>query len=272
MTPQLVEYQMAAGVRAFTTTRMGGTGEGAYAQFNITHYCGDNPEHVRENRKLLCEALGINDRQLLLPQQVHGTAGIDIDDDFLKLDDGRRAEALEGKDAIFTDIPGLCIGVSTADCVPVLLYDETRKAAAAVHAGWKGTAAGIVTAALRHLQEAYGCRPEHLQAVIGPSISLEAFEVGQEVYDTFRQAGFPMDSISRFFPTPDGDTAVDGKTGKWHIDLWAANWLQLEEGGVPMQHIQIANICTATASDSFFSARRMGIRSGRLFSGLLLQA
>ena len=96
-----------------------------------------------------------------------------------------------------------------------------------------------------------------VSAVVVPGISLAAFEVGDEVYEAFRLAGFPMDRIAR-------------KQEKWHIDLWEANRLQLLDFGVPSAAIETAGICTYTHCDDFFSARRLGIRSGRMLTGIML--
>ena len=270
MQPLLLEYQLAEGVRAFSSTRKGGVGEGAYSEFNITHYCGDSPDHVSQNRQLLCNELGISDHQLFLPHQVHGKGILLINDDFLKCGEEERIKCLEGIDAVVTRIPGICIGVSTADCVPVLLYDEEQKVSAAIHAGWRGTVAKIVSDTVRFMEDECGCAATNMKAIIGPSISLEAFEVGKEVYMEFSAAGFPMDSISRFYPHLAGDAEYHGQKGKWHLDLWAANWLLLEKAGIPFQNIQVANVCTYGTSDSFFSARRLGINSGRIFTGIII--
>ena len=271
MQPQLLEYSLSDGVRAFSTTRKGGVGEGAYSEFNITHYCGDDPKHVADNRMLLCRELGINDHQLFLPRQVHGKEILFIDDAFLKWNDAQRTSALDGVDAVVTGIPGICIGVSTADCVPVLLFDEVKKVSAAIHAGWRGTVARIVSETIQFMEAKCGCHASNMKAVIGPSISLTAFEVGNEVYMAFSKAGFPMHSISRFYAHPSGDAEKGGKVGKWHLDLWAANWLLLEESGVPLENIQVANVCTYATSDSFFSARQLGINSGRIYNGIIIK-
>lgn len=269
--PQLLEYQFSPAVRAFSTTRKGGVGEGAYSEFNITHYCGDSAEHVAQNRQLLCNELGINDHQLFLPRQIHGNDILLLDDAFLKKGETERSAELEGKDAVVTAIPGICIGVSTADCVPVLVYDEKCKVSAAIHAGWRGTVSKIVGETIRFMETHCGCSAVNMKAVIGPSISLAAFEVGVEVYQKFLDAGFPMDSISRFYPHTSGDTKHEGVVGKWHLDLWAANWLLLEEAGVPFENIQVANVCTYATSDSFFSARQLGIQSGRIYTGIIIK-
>ena len=160
-------------------------------------------------------------------------------------------------DALITDRKGECLCISTADCVPVLCYDRKRKAIAAIHAGWKGTVARIVSKTLEAMAAEYGTQGEDIMACIGPSISLSAFEVGDEVYDKFRNEGFDMEQI-----------AV--RQDKWHIDLWKANRMQLEDFGVKPENIQTAGICTWTDNQDFFSARRQGIASGRILSGIML--
>ena len=210
-----------------------------------------------QNRAILCNELGISDNRLLLPRQTHGCEVLCIDEAFLALSPEEQGVLLYGKDAVLTDISRLCIGVSTADCVPVLLYDAVKGVVAAVHAGWRGTVARIVEKALETMQERYGCSPTDVKAVVGPSISLTAFEVGDEVYDAFAVAEFPMEKIARKY----GD--------KWHIDLWEANRLQLLACGVPADAIEVCGVCTFTRYDEFFSARRMGINSGRIFSGIM---
>lgn len=256
--PELLEYTLGAAVRAFTTTRQGGCSEGNYASFNINEYCGDRPEHIRANRAALCHTLCIGPESLVLPHQVHGTTMREVDAALLRLDDEARRERLEGVDAVMTDVPGVCIGVSTADCIPVLLYDEAHGAVAAVHAGWRGTVKRIVEHAIAAMTARYATRPATLRAVIAPGISATAFEVGDEVYDAFAAAGFPMDAVAH-------------RTNRWHIDLPVANFLQLEAAGVPLDHIQVSSHCTYTECDRFFSARRLGIRSGRLFTGIMLR-
>lgn len=248
---------MGEGVCAFSTTREGGVGIGAYAGFNITHYCGDGTEAVAQNRAILCDVLGVSDDRLLLPRQTHGSEVQCIDEAFLALSTEEQNSMLYGKDAVMTDISQLCIGVSTADCVPVLLYDAVTGVVAAVHAGWRGTVARILEKALLAMQERYGCSPADVKAVIGPSISLAAFEVGDEVYDAFALAQFPMEKIARKY----GE--------KWHIDLWEANRLQLHACGVPADAIEVCGVCTFTRFEEFFSARRLGINSGRIFNGIM---
>lgn len=254
--PVLHHYNLGAGVVAFSSTRKGGVSQGNYSEFNINWYCGDSPEAIRANRLMLCRHLGIDEHRLVYPHQVHGTAIRAVDASFLSLAGQAREDALEGVDAVMTDLRGVCIGVSTADCIPVLLYDPQHHAVAAIHAGWRGTAARIVQHTLRAMESTYQTDAAHLRAVIGPGISLEHFEVGDEVYQQFEEAGFDMTPISRRY-------------SKWHIDLWECNRRQLLDCGVEAGHIQKAGVCTYANAGMFFSARRLGIRSGRIFSAIL---
>ena len=157
----------------------------------------------------------------------------------------------EATDAVITDQPGLCVCVKTADCIPVLLYDTRQRIVAAVHAGWRGTVARIVQ---KTIEKMHPLSPTDLHAIIGPGISLEWFEVGDEVYEAFKAAGFPMERIAR-------------KSDRWHLDLWEANKWLLEEVGV--SDIYIEGTCTR-ASENFYSARRETINTGRNYNGILI--
>ena len=250
ISPQLTYYNMGTGVTAFSTTRQGGCSTGNYAAFNINGYCGDDEVHIAANKVALCSLLGIDSNRLVMPHQVH--------DCVVRRIDGPQQGVIEGVDAVMTDVPQLCIGVSTADCIPVLLYDSTHRAVSAVHAGWRGTVLRIVQKAVETMRDTYGTAPADLQAVIGPGISLDSFEVGDEVYDQFLSARFDMQPISR-------------RDAKWHIDLPMCNRLQLMEAGIPADHIQMTNICTYQQYDRYFSARRLGIQSGRIYTGILIK-
>lgn len=240
----------------FSTTRHGGCSEGNYASFNCNHYCGDDSEKVEQNRQLLCSLMPVRPEMLVVPHQTHGTTVRNIDEAFMTLSPDKQRELLEGVDALVSDKPGVCLCISTADCIPVLCYDVRHKAMAAIHAGWRGTVARIVEKALDRMSELYGTKGEDVLACIGPGISLEAFEVGEEVYEAFKTAGFDMAKIARRY-------------AKWHIDLWEANRGQLLAKGVKAPNVELAGICTYQHYTDFFSARRLGIRSGRILSGIM---
>lgn len=256
--PVLRHYDIAPGVTAFSTTRRGGCSTGSYGAFNVNPFCGDDPAAVDRNRAALCSALGIDEGRLIMPRQNHGTAVRMVAGDLLTVSAATRAMLLDGVDALITDLAGVCIGVSTADCIPVLLYDGEHHACAAVHAGWRGTVGRVVAKTVEQMALSYGTRPAALRACIGPGISAARFEVGDEVFDAFAAAGFPMDRISC-------------RHDKWHIDLWACNAMQLEEAGVPQGNIHIDGTCTYDNSGEFFSARRLGTASGRILTGIMLR-
>lgn len=258
----ILEYDLNRtwpGVFCFSTTRHGGQSNGPYASFNCNPFCGDSPAAVAANRSLLETLLPAPLRCLVIPHQTHGDTVRCIDEAFLRQDDAAQAAALEGVDALVTDLPHVCLGISTADCIPVLCYDTHLQVAAAIHAGWRGTVRHIVAQTIRLLKDIYGSHAQDLTACIGPGISQAAFEVGDEVYEAFREAGFPMADIAC-------------RHDKWHIDLWEANRRQLVAEGIAPQRIETAGICTYTRHDDFFSARRLGIRSGRILTGIVIQS
>lgn len=248
-------------VTAFSTTRHGGGGVGAYGTFNCTPYTGDDPDIVKANQDLLCKLVGITADRLVVPYQTHSCNVLIIDEAFMQSSDESRHTMLQEKDAVVTSIPNICLCVSTADCVPILLYDSVREVVAAVHAGWRGTVGGIVDRTLQVMKDSYGTQARDVHAIIGPCISLGAFEVGIEVYEAFEQAGFDMPQIAHWHPEKE----------KYHIDLPAANRLQLLAGGVPAEYVHESNICTYTQQEDFFSARRLGIRSGRILNGIVIE-
>lgn len=242
----------------FVTTRWGGCGTGTYATFNCSPFTGDDAACVRRNQELLFKAMPEKARELIIPHQTHGVKNRVVDKAFLSLSETERREQLEGIDALMTCEPHCCICISTADCVPVLLFDRQHRAVAAVHSGWRGTVNFIIGHTLERMRSVYGTAGEEVIACIGPSISPESFEVGDEVYETFRLNGFDMSRIA----------FRNAGTGKYHIDLWEANRLQLLDFGVPSSQIEVAGICTYLQHEAFFSARRLGIASGRILSGI----
>lgn len=147
--------------------------------------------------------------------------------------------------------PGVLLAVHSADCVPLLLADPARAAIAAVHTGWRGTAAGAGIAAVEAMTETFGSRPADLVAAIGPAIGPCCYEVDAPVVERFSHWSWR----DRVF-TP-------GRPGRWMMDLWEANRLQLVGAGIPPGAITIAPLCTVHHPALFFSHRRDG-RSGRM--------
>ena len=191
--------------------------------------------------------------------QVHGCRIAVVDRPDLTRED------LEGYDAFVCAVPGIAVGVRTADCVPVLLFDPVKRVVAAVHSGWKGTVQKISRETLLLMHQLFGSAPSDIRAVIGPSIGPDSFQVGEEVVERFRDSGFPMSDIWSFQGQGDGSPMSGGH----HIDLFKANRWILETCGVLSDHIQVFAIDTYRDT-SFFSARREGTACGRNINALRL--
>ena len=244
----------------FMTTRHGGVSVGPFASMNPGLYSADNPAAVQKNLGILADAIGLPVENIFMPHQTHQDKIFEIDQSFLELDVASQKQQLEGVDALVTKLPNVCVSISTADCVPVLLYAPDQKVVAAIHAGWRGTVLRIVQQTAEMMVRTYGCDPTQIIAGIGPSISQKAFEVGEEVVEAFANARFAMDQILWRNP----------ETGKGHIDLWETNRLQLIEAGLCSEHIEILGVCTYANYQDYFSARRLGVRSGRIVSGIFM--
>ncbi|MDO9153880.1 MAG: peptidoglycan editing factor PgeF [Paludibacter sp.] len=252
-------YNKFPSIAHFCTTRNGGVSVGNYASYNIGPYCGDNIENHKQNLQMLSKKLGIETEKIIIPYQTHETVVKKIDEKFFGLSAYKRIEFLSGVDGLTTDLHGVCIGVTTADCVPLTLYDPANQAIGIAHAGWRGTCGKIAGKIIEKMVKDFGTNPKNIFAVIGPSISQKAYHVGKEVLTAFDAAGFPVNEFSEFRNNP------------FYLDLWKANHWLLTQAGVPVHQIEITGICTFTEHKKFFSARRLGIKSGRMLSGIMLK-
>jgi YfiH family protein len=224
-------------------TRRGGVSCGPYASLNLSASTGDDPAHVEENRRRLTIAFGADPARLAGVRQVHGTRVVDA------------SEAGEdvAADALVASEPGWTLRISVADCVPLLLAAPERGVVAAVHAGWRGTAAGIVAATLSHLHDRFGVRPGELHAAIGPAISGPRYQVGPEVVLALREAGAPASVAT-------ADAEADGR---YRVSVPEAVRALLIRGGVAADRIHAGRWCTASDPERFYSHRRDAGRTGR---------
>lgn len=246
----------------FSTAIQGGVSKENYESFNLSMYSGDDIDNVAENRKRLVQILNIDEDDLIIPYQTHEDKILIIDNQFLGKPDLEQAHLLHGIDSLITDVKGICIAVTTADCVPIIIFDTVLKVLAVVHAGWRGTVAKLPEKTIFEMQKRYGSKPENLIAGIGPYISQEHFEVGHEVIELFDSAGFDLKNIKY----------INNNSGKSHLDLGLANKYSLVEAGIPGENIEISNCCTYKEEDLFFSARRQSIHSGRMLTlGILIE-
>ncbi len=236
------DWPAPPGVRAITTLRGGGSSGPPYDSFNLADHVGDRPQAVAQNRAYLGAALGLPAQPVWL-RQVHGTRVVHA----------AAAAAGSTADGSYADAAGLVCAVLTADCLPVLLCDSAGKRVAALHAGWRGLAAGILESGI----EAMGLAPETLMAWLGPAIGPSAFEVGPEV----REALAGDDPVARTLFSA-------GRDDRFFADLCGLARLRLQRAGV--SRVYGGGLCTASDPARFYSYRRDG-ECGRMASLIWLE-
>ncbi|MFZ5648418.1 MAG: peptidoglycan editing factor PgeF [Bacillota bacterium] len=242
------------------TTRQGGVSRGPYRSLNLAFNVGDDPGAVLENRRRISSVMGVNIRDMVAGQQVHGKSVRVVTESDRGRGAGDYGDGFPETDALVTDVPGVLLSSYYADCVPVMILDPVKKAAGLVHAGWKGTALRIAAAALEAMGEAFGTDPGTCLAAIAPSIGSCCYEVDIPLIDSFRERGFD--------PGPFLKTAGNGR---WNLDLRRANLATLVEAGVRAMNITLTDLCTACSPELFFSYRGQSGQCGRMASLMVLK-
>lgn len=215
----------------------------------------------------LAAATRVQPERLVRLEQVHGTGVVVVtrgavqpDAGWTLSDDGRPRA-----DAVMTDDPGFAVAVQVADCVPLLLADPVTGAVAAVHAGWRGTAAGIAGVAVAAMRAHFSARPADLLAAIGPSIGPCCYQVGADVLEVFRAAGFPAETLRQWFrPDQSGREPATSRDSRHRLDVPRATIDQLKAAGVAAANIDACGLCTACHPLLFPSYRRDGAGTGRI--------
>jgi YfiH family protein len=228
------------GVVHAISSRAGGVSEGRCESLNVSYSVGDTPENVDENLRRIAESIGTRLEDLFSAFQVHGRAVTVVDSDT----DGRPQ-----CDVLITRSSRRTLMLRYADCTPVLIADPKRRAVAAVHAGWRGSAVRAAGAAVEALSETFGSQPGDLLAGIGPAIGPCCYSVGQDVVAAFDDR-----------PVLIADS---------RLDLWEANRQALIEAGVPDEQIEVTGICTQCEADRFFSHRANGGQPAGRFAALI---
>ena len=223
-----------SGADAAVTARSGGVSAGPYASLNLSLSVGDDPRCVLENRRRLAASFGASPADFVFAGQVHGAAVRVVGEP----DRGRgafsREDAVPGTDALVTTSPAVVLAILTADCVPIVLHDPVAGVLGCVHAGWRGTAAGVAAAAIAAMR-ALGSRPSDVIAGIGPAIAPARYQVGPDVHQAVSQA---------FGSAASAVMCPDSVPDRWRLDLWAANRLALREAGVPGPQIHVTTLST----------------------------
>ncbi len=234
------------------STRLGGVSTGVFSSMNLGLNRGDDPENVRENYRRFLSAIDARGRRFAMLSQVHGDTVRPVTTADVK-------EDLYGKpvsegDAMVTAIPGVALVVFFADCIPILLCDPVRRVIGAVHAGWRGTAAGVAVRAVEKMELAFGCKPSDIRAAIGPGICPDCFETHEDVPNAMMAAvcspALPYIKLL--------------KSGKFSVDLKGINAKRLELAGLEPAHIEVSGACTACLSEKYWSHRKMGGQRGSM--------
>lgn len=231
----------------FFTTRFGGVSRGEYGSLNTSFTVGDEKENVMENLTRIANAAGYELADIVCSNQTHSTACKRVD----RSDKGVgvfREKFSESADALITNDESVLLLVRSADCTPILLWSSDGTCAGAIHSGWKGTLENIIYHTVREMVSSYGINAQSIRAAIGPCISKQSFEVGEEVAELFKKKGY--------------GEYVDYSFEKPHIDLVEICKKQLFDEGIT--NIDVSNECTKINNNKYFSHRAQGAKRGLL--------
>lgn len=248
-------------VRHGFSTRLGGVSEGYYASMNLSFDRGDRKEAVAENFRRIGEALGVRCEDMVLSRQTH-TTNVRIVTDADRGKGITRERDYTDVDGLVTNVPGICLVTSYADCVPLFFVDPVKKVIGLSHSGWRGTVGKIGRKTVELMHERFGSDPADILAAVGPSVCMDCYEVSSDVIEKFK-AAFPENCWEQlFYEKPDG---------KYQLDLWKANELIFLESGILPEHIAVTNVCTHCNSDILYSHRAAGDKRGNLCAFLALK-
>lgn len=242
------------------STRKGGVSTGIFSSMNLNFKRGDDPDAVLENYRRMAAALNMRVEDMVLSDQTHTTNVRVITEE----DRGKgilRPQDYSDVDGMITNVPGIVLVTSYADCVPLYFVDPVRKAIGLSHSGWKGTVGHIGQKTVEEMHEVYGSEPKDIVAAIGPSICQSCYEVSDDVAEAFR-ANFTADEAA--------DILLDKGNGKYQLDLWKANWYVLTDAGILPEHLSVTDLCTACHPDLLWSHRKTNGQRGGLSAFLSL--
>ncbi|MBR3714844.1 MAG: peptidoglycan editing factor PgeF [Clostridia bacterium] len=236
------------------STRLGGVStEKIYSSLNLGFNRGDLDENVRENISRFCRTIGSTDKALVTASQIH-SANVHT------VDSSDRGKVLPDMDGFVTREKGIPISVSIADCAPILLEDSDNRVVAALHAGWRGTVAGIAAEGVRKMC-ALGCDPKNINAAIGPCIHKCCYEVSKDFLEAvtdIRGKDFALRHIT------------ESANGKYCADITSMNGEILLESGIPFENISVSGKCTSCESELFFSHRASKGQRGAMKAVIML--
>lgn len=236
------------------STRLGGVSEGDFASLNLSFTRGDDPEHVRENYRRIADSMGFLPENMVLSQQTHTTHIHKVTEKERGMGFTKPLEYTD-IDGLMTNVPGLVLVTSYADCVPLYFVDPVKKAVALSHSGWKGTAHQMGKVTVEAMKREYGCDPKDILACVGPSICQDCYEVSEDVFMQI-EAIMPENAGREFF--------YQKENGRYQMNLWKVNEQILQNAGILKEHICVTDLCTCCNPSVFFSHRASGGKRGNL--------
>lgn len=247
-------------VRHLFSTRSGGVSKGIYSTMNLSYARGDEKEAVDENFRRMAEVFDATPDKIVCSRQTH-TTNVRL---VTEKDCGKGVvfpQDYDDVDGLITDIPGILLSTSYADCVPLYFVDMENEAVGLGHSGWRGTVNRMGAVMLKAMKDAFGTKPEKVVAAIGPSICQDCYEVDEEVAERFR----------REFKEEWRYLLRNGKKeGKYQLDLWEANRRILLREGILPQNLAVTDVCTCCNSSHLFSHRASHGQRGNLAAFLEL--
>ncbi|MBG9734073.1 peptidoglycan editing factor PgeF [Paenibacillus alvei] len=244
------------------TTRNGGVSSEHFDSLNCALHVLDNEADVIHNRKLVAEACGMPFEAWTCGEQVHGSHVHVVTQNERGKGRMNRTDAIQNTDSLVTDVTGVLLASFYADCVPLMFLDPVQRVIGLAHAGWKGTVSNICAATVHKMQEQYGCRLEHIQAAIGPSIGSCCYEVDERVIAEVRRVFEGCQQAERVQDVVIRPTSV----GHAMLDLRELNRHLLIEAGILAANIECTTLCTGCNIDMFYSHRMEGGTTGRMMS------
>ena len=254
-------FQKTGIVKSAFSTRLGGVSEGYYSSLNLSFDRGDDPARVLENFKRIGASMGVAVEDMVLSKQTH-TTNVRVVTEEDKGKGVMRDRDYTDVDGMITNVPGICLVTSYADCVPLYFVDPVKKAIGLSHSGWRGTVGKIGKNTVQLMQEQFGSKPEDLLAAVGPSVCMDCYEVSEDVIGQFKEA-FESKYWQELF--------YKKENGKYQLNLWKANELIFLESGILPEHMAITNVCTHCNSKILYSHRTMGNNRGNLCAFLALK-
>ncbi len=251
-------------IHHFVSTRTGGFSTAPYASLNLALHVGDDPKKVLKNRERLASALRIPLSNFTIGEQIHSGNVRVISDQLRGIGSVDHKRAINGTDAMVTNVSNIALMVLLADCVPILFFDPVKRVIGVAHAGWRGTIRLVAQNTVRVFRERFGTSPTDIAVALGPSIGPCCYEVGPEV------AG-QVQRILRAKSSKRGYINKESSDSKAYFNLWEANKGQLLRVGIPEENIEIAGVCTNCNSDLFFSRRHQKGPTARFGAAIMIR-